>query len=226
MVLPSLVDVSSRPSMFSALPSSTTNGRLPLLAKSGSLLASMTTASEMGGKALTRLITWPPSGEPGMLKSIRSASPTLAVLLAARMASRSEITPSAPRLLFNANNELTSPSFVSLVVLTVIALSVPKLAALIEMAPTSHCCELPAVLLITTDAAPASVLPRAFSVALLWVQVWVWPPPCAPPAGLFCQYCTSITSSPTALLTVKEAVVPVPLACVNAPLGVVWLTPS
>ena len=53
-----------------------------------------------------------------MLKTISSGEPPLAVLLAAAIASRSEMRPSAPRLLPRLAIEVVVPSTVSLVVST------------------------------------------------------------------------------------------------------------
>ena len=80
----------------------------------------MVTAPVMVGSALVRLIRCGPA--PAMLKWIRSAPPApLAVLLAAVIASRRLMTPSAPRLLASAASEAVLPSATSLTVVTVIS---------------------------------------------------------------------------------------------------------
>ncbi len=97
-------------------------GRLPLTAKLSSVLASMTTAPVIVGNTPANAMVCVPV--PAMLKWMRSAPPApLAVLLAAVIASRSEISPSAPRLAASAARDEVSASFtrLSLVVVTVIS---------------------------------------------------------------------------------------------------------
>ncbi len=98
-------------------------------------------------------------------------------------------------------------------------------AALIESAPISHCVELVKLPDIVTVVVPGSDVDPPTITPLDCHHCSVWPPPGAPPDGAPCQYCTSITMSPTALAASIVASVPVPVADTNVPAGVVWLTP-
>ena len=126
IVLPLLPAYSRKPSTARLLPSIATSGTPP---KPTALLPLMNTASSMIGNATApRLIVCTPP--PMMLKLMTSAALLLAVLLAAVMASRSETTPSVPRLAASADSDAVSPSATSLAVSTVIWPNVMSSSAL------------------------------------------------------------------------------------------------
>ena len=85
-------------------------------AKSGSVVASMITASVMVGSAESRLMVCGPA--PAMLKWMRSGPVPFALPFAARIASRSEMKPSLPRFISSASIDEVSPSAMSLAVVT------------------------------------------------------------------------------------------------------------
>ena len=72
ITLPSPAAVTLRPSAFTPLPSSTTTGRLPLVAKSGSEVASMMIwrFSVGSAPAVMAMVCAPPTSASGMLKKM------------------------------------------------------------------------------------------------------------------------------------------------------------
>ena len=134
MTLPELPLPSTRPWVVSAAvpaaaPLSSITGAP---AKSGSLVPSMITASVMAGNTEASAIEWGPL--PAMLNRMRSAPPEpLAVLLAARIASRRLTRPSAPLLASRVDRLVVSPSLVSLAVSTVMLAWVPDTAATLRL---------------------------------------------------------------------------------------------
>ena len=166
IVLPSALPVSTRPSAARSLPSSTTTGRLPLVAKSGSLLPSMISAWLMLGRAEATLIVCGPL--PAMSKTILSGEPPLAVLLAAMIASRSEIKPSAPLLASSVDRLVVSPSLVSALVSTVIvACALDTAATLRANSEVSVQALKPALLLVAVALMKAPTGTLRASVALI-----------------------------------------------------------
>ena len=112
------------------MPSSWTTG---VPAWSGSLVASMRTASVTDGRAEVTLMVWaPPTRGAAMSKTILSTPVPLVVLLAAAIASRKLMTPSAPLLASKVLRVDVSPSAVSLAVSTVTTAWVLDTAAMLR----------------------------------------------------------------------------------------------
>ena len=97
------------------VPLSTTTG-LALATKSGSLVPSMISALLIVGNAESRLMVCGPL--PSMSNTILSGAAPLAVLLAAAIASRKLMRPSAPRALPRLTIDVVVPSATSLLVST------------------------------------------------------------------------------------------------------------
>ena len=101
-----------------------------MAAKLSSVEASSSTASVMSGRADATLMVCTPV--PEMPKLMRSALLPLAVLLAAVMASRRLIKPSAPLLAIKVLRLVVSPSLVLEVVSTVMVAWVLDTAAMLR----------------------------------------------------------------------------------------------
>ena len=118
MVLLPAVMVSPFTPAPAPVPLSTTTGLAPVT-KSGSLVPSMTTALLIvGNAAATLIVCAAPTRAPGMSNTILSGAAPLAVLLAAKMASRRLMRPSAPRALPGLAIDVVVPSATSLTVST------------------------------------------------------------------------------------------------------------
>ena len=117
-------------------PLITTTGAPVALLKSGSLLASITRAWVMAGSAAVRSMRCSPPTKASLMENrILSGAVPLAVLLAAAMASRKLMRPSAPLFNSKALRLLVSPSAVSLAVVTTMVLWV-SLSMLLKLTST------------------------------------------------------------------------------------------
>ena len=114
--LPSEPVYRRKPSATTPAPSSMMTGWLPLSTKLSSVRPSMSSAWLTGGRWEAGAMVC--ASVPAMPKTILSGVAPLAVLLVAVIASRSEMRPSAPRLLPRLVMEVVVPSSVSAVVST------------------------------------------------------------------------------------------------------------